>query len=182
MLTTVRKHITQDIRPYNCLHEACQFYNMPFDNRMKWESHMDREHRQLRLLISTTCPLCQKQGTAETMARLHHLSKHLEYIALSALPLGVESDASSALSDIPSESEARTIVLDQLRSPGTAQLEPGVADSMRREAAMDDALFRPNLWRIRPRVIGRPRNEENYLKVASRTSVRKRKRETKESN
>jgi hypothetical protein len=30
----------------------------------------------------------------------------------------------------------------QLRSPGMAQLEPGVADSMRREAAMDDALFR----------------------------------------
>jgi hypothetical protein len=70
----------------------------------------------------------------------------------------------------------------QLRSPGTAQLEPGVADSMRREAAMDDALFRPNLWPMRPRVISRPRNEENVLRVISRKPVRKRKRETKESN
>jgi hypothetical protein len=70
----------------------------------------------------------------------------------------------------------------QLRSPGTAQLEPGVADSMRREAAMDDALFRPNLWQIRSRVIGRPRDEEDDARVVSRRSVRKRKREKKESN
>jgi hypothetical protein len=70
----------------------------------------------------------------------------------------------------------------QLRSPGTAQLEPGVADSMRREAAMDDALFRPNLWQIRSRVIDRPRNQGNGTRIISRKPVRKRKRETKESS
>jgi hypothetical protein len=68
----------------------------------------------------------------------------------------------------------------QLRSPGTAQLEPEVADSMRREAAMDDALFRPNLWRIRSSAINRPRDEEGEARVISRKAVRKRKRETKE--
>lgn len=70
----------------------------------------------------------------------------------------------------------------QLRSPGTAQLEPGVADSMRREAAMDDALFRPSLWQRRPRAIGRPRDEENDVRVMARRPIRKRKRETKESD
>jgi hypothetical protein len=70
----------------------------------------------------------------------------------------------------------------QLRSPGTGQLEPGVADSMRREAAMDDALFRPNLWPIRARVIDRPRNQGNGNRIISRKPVRKRKRETKESS
>lgn len=70
----------------------------------------------------------------------------------------------------------------QLRSSGTTQLEPGVADSMRREAAMDDALFRPNLWRIRSRAINRPRDEEDDTRVISRRPVRKRKRETKGSD
>ena len=70
----------------------------------------------------------------------------------------------------------------QLRSSGTAQLEPGVADSMRREAAMDDALFRPNLWQIRSRAINRPRDEEHDARAISRRSIRKRKRETKESD
>jgi hypothetical protein len=70
----------------------------------------------------------------------------------------------------------------QLRSPGVAQLEPGVADSMRREAAMDDALFRPNLWRMRSRAINRLRNEEGDARAVSRKPVRKRKRETKESD
>jgi hypothetical protein len=70
----------------------------------------------------------------------------------------------------------------QLRPPGTAQLEPGVADSMRREAAMDDALFRPNLWRMRSRAINRSRNEEGGARVISRKPVRKRKRETKGSD
>jgi hypothetical protein len=70
----------------------------------------------------------------------------------------------------------------QLRSPGAAQLEPGVADSMRREAAMDDALFRPNLWQIRSRAIGRPRDEEDNTRVISRGPIRQRKRETKDSN
>ena len=70
----------------------------------------------------------------------------------------------------------------QLRSSGTAQLEPGVADSMRREAAMDDALFRPNLWQKRSRAINRPRDEENDARVIFRRPVRKRKRETKKSD
>jgi hypothetical protein len=70
----------------------------------------------------------------------------------------------------------------QLRSPVTAQLEPGVADSMRREAAMDDALFRPNLWPIRPMVIDRPRNQGNGTALTFKRPVRMRKRETKESS
>ena len=70
----------------------------------------------------------------------------------------------------------------QLRSSGTTQLEPGVADSMRREAAMDDALFRPNLWQKRSRAINRPRDEENDARVIFRRPVRKRKRETKKSD
>jgi hypothetical protein len=70
----------------------------------------------------------------------------------------------------------------QLRSPGTTQLEPGVVDSMRREAAMDDALFRPSLWQIMPRAIGRPRNEEKNTRAIARKPVRKRKREIKESH
>jgi hypothetical protein len=57
-----------------------------------------------------------------------------------------------------------------------------VTDSMRREAAMDDALFRPNLWQISARVIGRRWDEEDGARVISRRPIRKRKRETKESD
>jgi hypothetical protein len=68
----------------------------------------------------------------------------------------------------------------RMRAPGTSQLESGIRDVMRREAAMDDAIFRPNL-----RAMGRIMLPERQVTgqdihvVTVHKNVRKRKRESK---
>jgi hypothetical protein len=95
-LTSDRKHLIKDIRPYNCLHALCRHFAVPFDSRVAWILHVQREHSDLPWLRDHNCPLCRDQSIRETFALLKHISKHLEEISLSALPRGVESDASSA--------------------------------------------------------------------------------------
>ena len=71
----------------------------------------------------------------------------------------------------------------QLRPQGTARLASGVAETMRREAAMDDAIFRPNLRLTRKMGPERRWDGEHVGTVASvRRNVRKRKRETKDTD
>jgi hypothetical protein len=70
----------------------------------------------------------------------------------------------------------------QMRSPGTLQLETGVRETMRREATMDDAVFRPNL-RARERIMPPGRQVRGQgIAVASAHNIRKRKRRDKESD
>jgi hypothetical protein len=69
----------------------------------------------------------------------------------------------------------------QLRVPGT-ELGFAVADTMRREAAMDDAIFRPNRLRsTSAMLIENRRAEECVGAVAVQRTVRKRKREEKDT-
>lgn len=71
----------------------------------------------------------------------------------------------------------------QMRAPGTFQLETGIRDTMRREAAMDDAIFRPNL-----RTMGRIMLSERQVGgqgipvVSVHKNIRKRKRESKDTD
>lgn len=56
----------------------------------------------------------QESGHRRNNCKTSPLLKALGRYTLSALLCGVESDEPSVLSDMPSESEARTIVLDEL--------------------------------------------------------------------
>lgn len=68
----------------------------------------------------------------------------------------------------------------QMRVPGIAQLESGTRDVMRREAAMDDAIFRPNLRAMgRIMVPERQGTGQDIHVVSVHKNIRKRKREPK---
>lgn len=68
----------------------------------------------------------------------------------------------------------------QMRAPGISQLESGIRDVMRREAAMDDAIFRPNLRDLgRIMLSERQVAGEDITVVSVHKNVRKRKREHK---
>jgi hypothetical protein len=69
----------------------------------------------------------------------------------------------------------------QMRAAGTTRLESGVADTMRREAAMDDAIFRPNM-RLTMLIERRGTGESVGSGTAVRRDVRKRKRELKDTD
>ena len=70
----------------------------------------------------------------------------------------------------------------QLRPPGTTQLDSGVRNTMRREAAMDDAIFQPLRLTSRKTLIERRIATEDAGAVTVHRNVRKRKRETKDTD
>jgi hypothetical protein len=70
----------------------------------------------------------------------------------------------------------------QLQVPGMERLGFVVADTMRREAAMDDAIFRPNRLQSRRAILIENRRARDCVgEVAVQRSVRKRRREEKDT-
>ena len=98
-LTNNRKHIYDDLQPYVCIFDDCNFNNIEFIDRKTWIGHLRTEHRLGTSDKDYSCPLCLELVSPGTMVYTH-ISKHLEEISLAALPKGDEdsvcqSDASS---------------------------------------------------------------------------------------
>jgi hypothetical protein len=71
----------------------------------------------------------------------------------------------------------------QMRALGIFQLETGIRDTMRREAAMDDAIFRPNLRTMgRIMLSERQVGGQDIAVVSVHKNIRKRKRESKNTD
>ncbi|KAL7910275.1 hypothetical protein GGI35DRAFT_361234 [Trichoderma velutinum] len=90
-----KQHIYLDLRPYMCLDLSCPYSNSTFENRDNWLSHLALDHEMGPEWVSTECPLCKEETGNGKIAITKHLSKHLEEISLSALPVEVDSDAES---------------------------------------------------------------------------------------
>ncbi|ORY11613.1 hypothetical protein BCR34DRAFT_601218 [Clohesyomyces aquaticus] len=81
-----RKHLFSDLRPYTCLHTNCSFSAMPFPNRPAWSAHLGHDHGLGPDWKSKECPLClEPTGDGEDTI-LAHLGRHMEDIAIAALP------------------------------------------------------------------------------------------------
>jgi hypothetical protein len=70
----------------------------------------------------------------------------------------------------------------RLRPPGTTRLDSGVRNTMRQEAAFDDAIFQPLRLTSHKTVFNRRIAAEDVGAVAVLRTVRKRKRETKDTH
>jgi hypothetical protein len=99
-----RKHLFTDLRPYTCFFANCAFVDNPFSNRQLWVGHLEIEHGFGPAWEGIECPLClEHTGNGKGLV-LTHFARHMEDIALAALPRGVDSDVesnseSSSLSD-----------------------------------------------------------------------------------
>lgn len=81
------RHIFRDIKPYVCISSDCRTPNKLFDSRREWSSHLTTNHDTENL----TCPLCRE--TLSSMKQYErHLARHLEELALFALPRGEMDD------------------------------------------------------------------------------------------
>ncbi|KAH8900698.1 hypothetical protein GQ53DRAFT_835635 [Thozetella sp. PMI_491] len=90
-----KRHIYLDLQPYTCLDILCPYSNATFETREKWVSHLGLDHEMDPQWRSTSCPLCKEETGDGKVAITRHLSKHLEEISLSALPIGDDSNTGS---------------------------------------------------------------------------------------
>ncbi|KAI1744471.1 hypothetical protein F4680DRAFT_225899 [Xylaria scruposa] len=120
-----KRHLFSDLEPYNCLETSCRHIMSPFGRREIWVEHLAVHHGYGDQWQSFRCNLClEETGQGEANVTIH-LEKHLQDIALAALPNNVdeeskpESDSDSVLSNStgpsenrPSENEAQNIPKD----------------------------------------------------------------------
>ncbi len=84
-----RKHVLSDLQPYVCVMATCNFSMVPFPDKRAWTSHLGLEHGLLDPSQELQCPLCQAQLQSGKVA---HLSRHLEEISLTILPVNAPAD------------------------------------------------------------------------------------------
>jgi hypothetical protein len=98
------------------------------------------------------------------------------------IPPGVEPDDEASDDPFYANLQDAYATAYQLQIPGMERLGFVVADTMRREAAMNDAIFRPNRLRSRSAIlIENRRAGECVGAVAVQRSVRRRRREKKDT-
>lgn len=96
-----RKHLYLDLQPYTCLFAECAFSAQPFADRQLWSNHLELDHQLGPDWRSLNCPLCLESTEPGKSKMLIHFARHMEDIALAALPREVddeteqESDGSS---------------------------------------------------------------------------------------
>ncbi|PGH00346.1 hypothetical protein GX51_05844 [Blastomyces parvus] len=103
------RHIFDDLQPYVCTFRDCPTPNQAYSRRRAWFSHEKTAHRAARVpqgdsraallqssgpvdtLSAVDCPLCRERVLS--LHRLErHLARHLEQLALFAMPTDIDED------------------------------------------------------------------------------------------
>ncbi|KAL7934246.1 hypothetical protein V8C35DRAFT_302120 [Trichoderma chlorosporum] len=129
-----KRHIYLDLQPYMCLDMSCTYNSNVFESRDKWISHLALDHEMGPKWKSIKCPLCKEETGSGKLAVTNHISKHLEEISLSALPVEIDSNAesenSSEASDAEHSLEERTnSIVDGDQETFTNEYEDSIASS-----------------------------------------------------
>ena len=102
-----RKHIFEDLRPYQCLETGCKSASETYPTCMKLLAHMKEQHPKSELLNAKelACPFCQEDMPRKRLQRLKHVGGHMEEIALTAITRAYEdwtfySDSEKYLSSV----------------------------------------------------------------------------------
>ena len=134
------KHIIRDIRPYICTFPACQTPNRLYDSRREWFQHFIRGHHS----DNFNCPLCKSDQTSIEDLE-HHLARHLEEIALFALPLrdtGAAAEAGEASKLSVTENSMDDQVATDRKSESTSS-QPHNEDKKKGSLSLRLSTFNP---------------------------------------
>ena len=114
------RHIFHDIMPYTCVFPDCSTPNRLYDSRREWSRHLLNVHS-----VSCTpgakidCPLCKDPVLSGRLFE-RHLGRHLEELALFAMPRTEVDDDADSKALAWSHKEANTLDGDVLdRFSGT---------------------------------------------------------------
>lgn len=94
-----RKHLYLDLQPYTCLFAGCAFSAQPFADRQLWSNHLELDHRLGPDWGSVACPLCLEWTESGKSKMLIHFARHMEDIALAALPREVDDESGTGTDD-----------------------------------------------------------------------------------
>ena len=82
------RHVFKDIMPYICVYPNCSTPNKLYESRHEWFDHEVKVHLKPKTASDATfeigCPLCNSVKSVAQLER--HLARHLEELALFALP------------------------------------------------------------------------------------------------
>ena len=94
-INSLRKHLFADLQPYVCPWDQCLGNTTTFRSRNTWVSHLGQEHNLASHRNGSACPLCLESVGDGLGAVGVHIARHLEDIALAAIPRNVDSDDGS---------------------------------------------------------------------------------------
>ena len=89
------RHIFKDIKPYICTFLDCSMPDRLYDSRREWHLHETKEHLREGHLVCALCRVTLK--SAKQYER--HVARHLEELALFALPRIEVDDAGDGVDD-----------------------------------------------------------------------------------
>lgn len=97
------RHIFKDVRPYICTFPECSMPDRLYDSRREWFFHETTEHPQADFV----CSLCRDTLKSSKQYE-RHVARHLEELALFALPRTEMDDAEDVDDDDVSDAKALT--------------------------------------------------------------------------
>ena len=107
------RHVFKDIMPYSCVFPGCRNAAKLYSSRREWFHHEMTLHMKSYCgdAYYVMCPLCQEVDVPRQRIE-RHLARHLEELALFALPQNSEedevgpNDSRVGIDDAPSDSES----------------------------------------------------------------------------
>lgn len=94
-LTLYRSHVFRDVLAYTCIFDGCPTAGMMFEDFESISAHFGFQHGLAPRWDCQKCPLCLERTGAGKNTITLHFGRHLEEIALGALPHTTDSDVGS---------------------------------------------------------------------------------------
>ena len=145
------RHIFKDIKPYVCTFPECSMPDRLYDSRREWYFHESKEHRREDFI----CSLC-KDTLKSSKQYERHVARHLEELALFALPrieiddaedddddvvdARISTSENDAASDSPSEGSSVEFEEGKASPNFQTQTLPPLSSFARAEAAVTAAI------------------------------------------
>ncbi|KAF9895259.1 hypothetical protein FE257_000161 [Aspergillus nanangensis] len=115
---TWARHVFHDLLPYVCVFPACRTPDKLYVSRREWFSHVKRTHEDA--LTNYECVFCQNRLRPAEIEK--HLARHLEELALFALPhYDVEDEDPNDVPDHPNKEESGDSATDDDDRPATVE-------------------------------------------------------------
>ncbi|KAK6376165.1 uncharacterized protein PV06_02118 [Exophiala oligosperma] len=85
------RHVFRDLMPYTCVFPDCSAPNQLYNSRREWFHHMRSAHTS-ELDSQSQCPLQCSTASISAMHLESHIGRHLEELALFAMPRAIPDD------------------------------------------------------------------------------------------
>ncbi|OCK74226.1 hypothetical protein K432DRAFT_311161 [Lepidopterella palustris CBS 459.81] len=130
-----KEHIFQDLVPYNCVFSRCGYGPIPFPDQQAWIDHLGSNHGLQPEWNSRQCSFCEDAIGPGRFLITTHLARHLEEIALAAIPRGTDSKVNSEIGSNDSDvdvAELSDSISDNLSLGSTETRYTGQVDAISR--------------------------------------------------